>query len=54
MTVHIDDLQTTVEVQPDQVPSPAPESRPDEMTERARLERYQCDRDRLHAEGYGD
>lgn len=54
MPVHIDDLQSTVEIQHDEAPASAPESQPDETTERARYERYQRDRDRLHAEGYAD
>lgn len=55
MPVHIDDLQSTVEIQADRdLAAAAPEPAPDETSERARHERYQRDMDRLHAEGYAD
>jgi hypothetical protein len=55
MPVHIDDLQSTVEIQADHEPMPSTgESTTDEVMERARHERYRCNLERLSAEGYAD
>ena len=53
MPTHIEDLQSTVEIQADREP-PATAPAPDETSERTRHERYQRDMDRLHADGYAD
>ena len=53
MPVHIDDLQSTVEVQGDS-PAAATTETPDEVSERMRYEQHQRDRERLQAEGYAD
>lgn len=55
MPVHINDVESTVDVQADSEPtSPRAEVVSDEVAERMRHERYQKDRERLHAEGYAD
>jgi hypothetical protein len=54
MPVHVDNLQSTVEIQADHDAPASPPPAPDETAERQRHEQYQCDLHRLLAEGYAD
>lgn len=55
MPTHIEDLQSTVEIEGDaEAPAAPPAAVPDEMSERARQEGYRRDAERLHADGYAD